>query len=132
MAARFRRGPPGIEYTYVCYPRQIMNMEFSESNGNQLEARTKEGLNLGLDVSIEWRLKGDQIYELFEALNQNYVRLFESLALDSVRTAAGQYPALSYLSSTRYALQSGQHACSPFPHTPCAAAPTSPSPCWMR
>lgn len=87
----------------MCYPRQIMNMEFSASNGNQLEARTQEGLNLGLDVSIEWRLKGSKIYELFEALNQDYVRLFESLALDSVRSAAGQFPALNFLSNKRFA-----------------------------
>ena len=50
----------------ICYPKTVQKFEFSASSGASLITRTKEGLSIGLDVTIEYKFVTSKLLNLFE------------------------------------------------------------------
>lgn len=97
---------PGLYMTgpfnnFILFPSDVRNIEFSnidriETAGLRyapLHTRTKEGLGLHLQVSLQYRLIPQNISSLYSEFNQNYEQVFVSSVRDVLIKAASEYEA---------------------------------------
>lgn len=86
----------------LLFPSQVQTIEFTNepriaragSRYEALHTRTKEGLGLHLQVSLQYRLMQDQIGQLYTEFNQNYEQVFVSSVRDILIKAASEYEAI--------------------------------------
>jgi hypothetical protein len=91
----------------LCYPKTIQKFEFSKSGGTVLRTRTKEGLSIGLDVTIEYKFLTANLKNLFDLTGpypsptEAAQNLYRRVALRTIINVASQYPANAFLSEQR-------------------------------
>ena len=91
----------------ICYPKTVQKFEFSASSGASLRTRTKEGLSIGLDVTIEYKFVTSKLLNLFELTGpyptpvEAARALYQRLALRTIINVASQYAANAFLSEQR-------------------------------
>ncbi|CAE8642357.1 unnamed protein product, partial [Polarella glacialis] len=96
--------------SFVLFPAVAQTIEFSNqprlvSSGTRKDAhwhregyaalhtRTKEGLALDLEVSLQYKLKENEVGLLYEEFNTNYQAMFTSTIRDTLIKAAAEYEA---------------------------------------
>jgi len=87
--------------TFLLFPANVQTIEFTNeprlgASGLRfpaLHSRTKEGLALHLQVSLQYQLKFDQIGSLYREFNKNYEQMFTSTIRDTLIRAASDYEA---------------------------------------
>lgn len=97
---------PGLYLTgpfnnFILFPSDVRNIEFSNIQRIQqaglryapLHTRTKEGLGLHLQVSLQYRLIPQNLSMLYSEFNQNYEQVFVSSVRDVLIKAASEYEA---------------------------------------
>eukprot|EP00435_Cladocopium_sp_Y103_P026668 s633_g6.t1 len=97
-AGRYLIGPWN---TFVLFPSVVQNVEFSNTFGlaasghryPALHTRTKEGLALNLEVSLQYRLKQEQVGKLYTEFNVDFQNFFVSTIRESVIKVAADYEA---------------------------------------
>lgn len=97
-AGRYLIGPWN---TFVLFPAVVQNVEFSNTFGlaasghryPALHTRTKEGLALNLEVSLQYRLKEAQVGKLYTEFNVDFQNFFVSTIRESVIKVAADYEA---------------------------------------
>ena len=91
----------------ICYPKTVQKFEFSASSGASLRTRTKEGLSIGLDVTIEYKFVTSKLLNLFELTGpyptpvEAARALYQRLALRTIINVASRYAANAFLSEQR-------------------------------
>jgi regulator of protease activity HflC (stomatin/prohibitin superfamily) len=85
----------GIDHAYICFPKLVQNFDFQS-----LAARTQEGLDLTMDISLEYKLVPAELKQLFDAVNEEYKPFFKRVALSTIRNAASRYNATSFVKDT--------------------------------
>lgn len=88
----------GIGNHFIKFPRMVTSLFFIDDlgegkNGPALQSRTKDGLNVRLEVSFQYRLKFDKVYDLFTILGRSYEQTFVRMAIEQLTTAATQHNA---------------------------------------
>jgi len=86
---------------FILFPSDVQHIEFTnieriKSAGLRyapLHTRTKEGLGLHLQVSLQYRLIPENISALYSEFNQNYEQVFVSSVRDVLIKAASEYEA---------------------------------------
>ncbi|CAJ1339891.1 unnamed protein product, partial [Effrenium voratum] len=86
---------------FILFPSDVRHIEFSnleriETAGLRyapLHTRTKEGLGLHLQVSLQYRLIPQNLSALYSEFNQNYEQVFVSSVRDVLIKAASEYEA---------------------------------------
>eukprot|EP00928_Gymnodinium_smaydae_P058698 TRINITY_DN4188_c2_g1_i1.p1 TRINITY_DN4188_c2_g1~~TRINITY_DN4188_c2_g1_i1.p1 ORF type:complete len:384 (+),score=46.77 TRINITY_DN4188_c2_g1_i1:137-1288(+) len=86
---------------FIVFPADVQTVEFSneqrlQPNGVRypaLHSRTKEGLALHLQVSLQYQLIEDQVGNLCAEFNQEYKEMFISTIRDTLIRAASDYEA---------------------------------------
>lgn len=87
--------------TFLLFPANVQTIEFTSeprlhASGQRypaLHSRTKEGLALHLQVSLQYQLKYDQVGSLYREFNKNYEQMFTSTIRDTLIRAASDYEA---------------------------------------
>lgn len=87
--------------TFLLFPADVQTIEFTgeprlEASGLRfpaLHTRTKEGLALHLQVSLQYQLDADKVGHLYREFNKNYEQMFTSVIRDTLIRAASQYEA---------------------------------------
>jgi len=79
----------------VCFIDEIME----DTKGPALQSRTRDGLNVRLEVSFQYRIKFEKLYELFTTLGQNYQQTFLRMAIEQLTTAATMHDAHFFFSN---------------------------------
>lgn len=87
--------------TFLLFPASVQTIEFTSeprlaASGLRfpaLHSRTKEGLALHLQVSLQYQLKFDQVGYLYKEFNKNYEQMFTSVIRDTLIRAASDYEA---------------------------------------
>jgi regulator of protease activity HflC (stomatin/prohibitin superfamily) len=86
---------------FILFPSTVQTIEFSNEpripiSGKRYEAlhtRTKEGLGLHLQVSLQYRLRQKTLGKLYNEFNQNYEQVFISSVRDMLIKSASEYEA---------------------------------------
>lgn len=87
--------------TFVIFPASVQNIEFTnemrlEPSGQRyaaLHTRTKEGLALHMQVSLQYALRASEVGKMYAEFNQNYEEVFLSTIRDTLIKAAAEYKA---------------------------------------
>lgn len=88
--------------TFLYFPANVKTIEFSNepkirmgdaTRYESLHTRTKEGLGLYLQVSLQYRLKKETVGQLYSEFNQNYDQVFISSVRDMLIKSASEYEA---------------------------------------
>jgi len=87
--------------TFILFPANVQTIEFTSESRlaadglrfPALHSRTKEGLALHLQVSLQYQLKYDQVGLLYNEFNKNYEQMFTSTIRDTLIKAASGYEA---------------------------------------
>ena len=56
----------GIDHAFLCFPRTVLKLDYTSDGLGQLQTRTREGLLVGIDVSIEYKLLPGSLKKLFD------------------------------------------------------------------
>mmetsp|Transcript_5726 Transcript_5726/g.20537 ORF Transcript_5726/g.20537 Transcript_5726/m.20537 type:complete len:433 (-) Transcript_5726:129-1427(-) len=101
----------GVDNGFLCFPKLVQTIEFASAssstsgdaapNGPPLHTRTREGLDIELDISIEYRLIPGELKSLFDKVNMDYLPLYEQLAASSLRNTVSKNPAENFLNNQR-------------------------------
>jgi len=88
----------GIANHFIKFPRMVNSVLFTDDNDNTrqgpaLQSRTKDGLNVRLEVSFQYRLQFDKVYDLYKTLGQDYEPTFLRMAIEQLATAATDHSA---------------------------------------
>lgn len=85
---------------FVTFPRTIQTVAFNPYDGatsGVVKAITNDGLNLILDVSYQYQLHGDEIYDLFMEFTSRYLDVFVKVSRDVIRDVASNFTAIQFL-----------------------------------
>lgn len=94
----------GVDHGFLCFPKLVQTIEFAGdggANGPALHTRTREGLDIELDMSIEYRLIPGELKQLFDKVNMDYLPFYEQLAASSLRNTVSKNPAENFLNNQR-------------------------------
>eukprot|EP00931_Biecheleriopsis_adriatica_P088891 TRINITY_DN63118_c0_g1_i1.p2 TRINITY_DN63118_c0_g1~~TRINITY_DN63118_c0_g1_i1.p2 ORF type:complete len:297 (+),score=70.11 TRINITY_DN63118_c0_g1_i1:70-960(+) len=88
----------GIGNHFIKFPRMVKSVLFSDDyadkkEGPALQSRTKDGLNVRLEVSFQYRLIFDKVYDLYFTLGADYEPIFLRMAIEQLSIAATEHNA---------------------------------------
>lgn len=83
----------GIGNHFIKFPKMVTTVFFIDDpaeglQGPSLQSRTRDGLNVRLEVSFQYRLYFDQLYKLYTTLGADYEKTFVRMAIEQLTTAA--------------------------------------------
>eukprot|EP00435_Cladocopium_sp_Y103_P028290 s1561_g7.t1 len=76
--------------------------------GPALQSRTRDGLNVRLEVSFQYRLKFEKVYDLYSTLGKDYEPTFLRMAIEQLATAATDHSA-HFFFTNRTAISAVMH-----------------------
>ena len=86
----------GLFDSFIHFPSGLRTIEFSGSPNadiDKLNARTNDGVSLGVSLSFQYTLNKDELPELYDQSNTNYESTFVSIARDIVMQTVAAYEA---------------------------------------
>jgi len=84
------------------YPKKVLTLQYSNENGQLLDARTKDGLPLNLGVSFQYQLNPGRLVDLYKTYEHNYedyFRVYRLFATHIITETATNYEAHEYLTN---------------------------------
>lgn len=119
----------GIGNHFIKFPAMVMNVYFlndlsSSTQGPALKSRTKDGLNVDLEVSFQYRLELHKLYELYTTLGPDYEKTLVRMAIEQLTTAATMHNAHNFFNNRttigqemheRLKTHFAEHACADVP-----------------
>lgn len=88
----------GVDQDFLCFPKTVLKLDYT--GGNQLKARTKEGLLMGIDITIEYKLLVGSVKKMFDITALEYTSLYNAIAHSALRNSASFFNAADILRST--------------------------------
>ena len=91
----------------LCYPKTVQQFEYASKSGRVLNTRTKEGLNIGIDITVEYTFNLDGLKSLFDLVGatpspkEAAENLYKRVALSTIINVASLFPANSFMSEDR-------------------------------
>jgi len=94
----------GLGNHFVKFPRVVQTINFEDDGGHNtrgpsLQSRTNDGLNVGLEVSIQYKLVPNDLYKMYNHLGVNYEKFFVRTAIDKLTEHATKYSAHFFFSN---------------------------------
>eukprot|EP00929_Paragymnodinium_shiwhaense_P072453 TRINITY_DN36776_c0_g1_i1.p1 TRINITY_DN36776_c0_g1~~TRINITY_DN36776_c0_g1_i1.p1 ORF type:complete len:384 (+),score=82.43 TRINITY_DN36776_c0_g1_i1:84-1235(+) len=95
--------------TFLVFPSSVQTVEFTsepmlDKGGVRypsLHTRTREGLALHLQVSLQYQLEEDKVPKLYAEFNQNYEQVYISIIRDTLIRTAADYEAIQLWENRR-------------------------------
>jgi len=94
----------GIGNHFIKFPKMVKSVFFlddlsQETQGPALQSRTKDGLNVRLEVSFQYRIKFTDVYQMYTTLGPSYQDTFIRMAIEQLATAATMHNAHFFFSN---------------------------------
>lgn len=106
MSGRYWISPVNV---FIKFPAVLTTIQFSESamqadlsaaeqGEDKLQSRTRDGLNVAIELSFQYQLMHDQVYDLYTKLGgyPDYHNVFVRLAVDRLTESATSYSATEF------------------------------------
>lgn len=91
----------GLGHTFIPYKLNVETMDFSNENAATMppiDCRTKDGLNLNLEFSFQYRVLPNQIYDIYVKYGTELKTILLRIAIDSISDVGTQYTAYDFFS----------------------------------
>lgn len=96
----------GLYNHFHRFPRVVNTMYFGSAalagvavRGPQLRSRTKDGLTVFLEVSLQFKLKFDGIYDLYQSFGKDYQPILLRMAMEQLSIAATEHEAQAFFTN---------------------------------
>lgn len=91
----------GLGNRFVKFPAMVRPIYFEDHpsqpvQGPAVRSRTADGLNVLLEISFQYKLIPEQLYELYSTLGGDYEKIFVRIAVEQLTSAATFYDANSF------------------------------------
>jgi len=90
----------GIGNSFIKFPRVVNNMYFGDEltpgiviNGPALQSRTQDGLTVRIEVSFQYKLKKEGLFELYQTFGPDYQLILLRMAIEQLTTATTKHNA---------------------------------------
>lgn len=88
----------GLGNHFIKFPKMVNTVLFSDDQadkkqGPALQSRTRDGLNVRLEVSFQYRLLYEGIHDLYVTLGEDYEPIFLRMAIEQLSIAATEHDA---------------------------------------
>lgn len=94
----------GIGNHFIKFPQMVMNVYFlndlsGKTQGPALKSRTRDGLNVDLEVSFQYRLEFKKLFDLYSTLGPHYEKTLVRMAIEQLTTAATMHNAHNFFNN---------------------------------
>mmetsp|Transcript_153293 Transcript_153293/g.471586 ORF Transcript_153293/g.471586 Transcript_153293/m.471586 type:complete len:298 (-) Transcript_153293:28-921(-) len=94
----------GLGNSFIKFPKMVKSVFFLDdltttTQGPALQSRTRDGLNVRLEVSFQYRIKDKDVYQMYTTLGPNYEQTFIRMAIEQLATAATMHNAHFFFSN---------------------------------
>ena len=89
----------GIGHSFIKFPKTVQTIEFSNqksANKGPIQSRTSDGLEVTIEISFQYILTKDRIYELYNKYGSNYNYIFQNIAIHALTEEATKYTAYNF------------------------------------
>ena len=89
----------GIGHSFIKFPKTVQTIEFSNqksANKGPIQSRTSDGLEVTLEISFQYILTKEKIYELYTKYGSNYNYIFQNIAVHTLTEEATKYTAYNF------------------------------------
>ena len=89
----------GIGHSFIKFPKTVQTIEFSNqktANKGPIQSRTSDGLEVTLEISFQYILTKEKIYELYTKYGNNYDFIFQNIAIHTLTEEATKYTAYNF------------------------------------
>ena len=89
----------GIGHSFIKFPKTVQTIEFSKqktANKGPIQSRTSDGLEVTLEISFQYVLNKDKIYDLYTKYGSNYNYIFQNIAVHTLTEEATKYTAYNF------------------------------------
>ena len=89
----------GIGHSFIKFPKTVQIIEFSEektANRGPIESRTSDGLEVTLEISFQYILQPDKLYDLYNTYGPKYDNVFQNIAINILTEEATKYTAYNF------------------------------------
>jgi len=89
----------GIGHSFIKFPKTVQTIEFSEersANRPPIESRTSDGLEVTLEISFQYILNPEKIYDLYNTYGPKYDLVFQNIAINILTEEATKYTAYNF------------------------------------
>ncbi|KAL4493157.1 hypothetical protein ABPG72_003242 [Tetrahymena utriculariae] len=89
----------GVGHSFIKYPKTVLNLDYSNHEGADyppLKSRTSDGLEVILEISFQYKLEYESLYDLFHLYKDNYSKIFSSIAVNTLTQTATYYTAYNF------------------------------------
>jgi len=89
----------GITHSFLKFPSVVQNIEFSnepQAHMSPVKSRTLDGLEVQLDVSFQYRLKFEELYNMYMKYGPTYEKVFVLTAINSLTDMTTKFNAYNF------------------------------------
>ena len=89
----------GIGHSFIKFPKNVQTIEFAvgrNSNRPAIESRTSDGLEVTLEISFQYILQPENLYQLYVKYGDNYKQVVQNVAIDILTQEATGYTAYNF------------------------------------
>jgi len=89
----------GITHSFLRFPSVVQNLEFSrepKANMGPIKSRTLDGLEVQLEISFQYRLMYEKLYEMYMKYGPHYEKIFVVTAVDVLTDMTTKFTAYKF------------------------------------
>ena len=92
----------GVGHSFIIYPTTVQHYEFSRTkgaDGPKIRSRTKEGLEVELEISFQYIYQINKVYDLYMRFAESYKEPWMKIAIDILTDVTTQFDAPQFFFS---------------------------------
>ena len=89
----------GIGHSFIKFPKNVQTIEFSHersANRGPIDSRTLDGLEVTLEISFQYVLQPEHLFNLYNKYGPFYTKVFQNVAIDILTEEATKYTAYEF------------------------------------
>jgi len=88
----------GVGQEFLSFPRTILSISFTHAGTNWLVARSRDGMQLSLDASMQYRLshRGKDLIRLYSNFGRDYRPFYYDVARSTIRDVAARFTSFEF------------------------------------
>lgn len=88
----------GLTHSFIPFPNIVQTIEFSMDRAinNPVLSRTLDGLEVKLEISFQYRLMPDKLYEMYMKYGEEYKKIFTVIAIDILTDMTTKFSAYKF------------------------------------
>ncbi|EGR27141.1 SPFH domain band 7 family protein [Ichthyophthirius multifiliis] len=89
----------GVGHSFIKFPKTVLNLEYSNHQGadyGPIRSRTSDGLEVILEISFQYKLIYEDLFELYNNYRENYSNIFSHIAIHTLTENTTEYTAYNF------------------------------------